>query len=100
MLVGLTLSVVELTPEMFPAAALLQVAPPSLETCHWIAAAEQFAGAVPSLTLKLASAGSVTVCPAGCSAIAGAPSHLPLLTVSVAAWLVVSPWAFVSTTRN
>ena len=97
---GLTSSVALVAPEMFAPEALLQMVPPFVETSHWIPAAEQFAGTAPSLTLKLAPAGAVTDWSTGCSATAGEASQGGGSTVSVAAWLSVSPWAFVSTTRN
>ena len=53
-LVGSIDSVVEVAPEMLPPDTLLHVVP-LVETCHWIAAAEQCAGTGPSPTVNVAA---------------------------------------------
>jgi hypothetical protein len=91
-LVWLIWSVVAVAPD-----TLLQVLPLFVETCHWMAAAEQLAASVPSLTVKLAAAGAVTVWLAGWVAIDGDVEQAGALTVRVAALLAVSPLEFLNT---
>ena len=77
---------------------MLNVVPPSVETFHWMLAAEQFAGTVPSATVNDAAAGAITDTLTGCVAIDGADAHTGDVTDNVATLEVVDrPEPFVRT---
>jgi len=90
-LVGEIVNVVDVAPER-----LVNVVPPSVDTCHCTVGAEQLGGVEPA-AVKVTAAGAVTVTLAGCVVMLGA-THAGL-TVSVAALLFVEPPAFVNTAR-
>ena len=69
-----------------------KLVPPLVESSHWIVAAEQFAGTVPSFTLKLALAGSVTVWSDGCVPIAGLAAHAAEVTVTLKEAVALFSW--------
>ena len=58
--VGLIDNVCEVSPDTFPPETSFHEPPWSVETCHWIVAAEHSEGVAPSLTEKLAPLGAVT----------------------------------------
>src|SRR4051812_17578480 len=93
-LVGETVSVVEVAPEMS-----LNDVPPLVETCHLTLGAEHPAGVEPA-AVNEAEAGAVTVALAGCVVMDGA-THVggAGVTVSVAALVGVLPAVLVNTAR-
>ncbi len=75
--------------------------PPLLETSHWIVAAVQLAGMVPSLTLKVAAVGAVTAWALGPVSIEGEVAQAGAVTVKSAGLLSpLFPCPLVSAARN
>jgi hypothetical protein len=91
-LVGEIVNVVDVAPEMF-----VNVVPPSVDCCHCTVGAEQPGGVEPA-AVNVAAAGAVTVTSVGWVVMAGA-THA-VLTVRVAALLLVDPPEVVNTARN
>ena len=69
--VELISSVGDVEPAKLVPETAVQLEPPSVDICHWMEAGEQLTGTMPSLTLKVASTGAVSVWFAGCSPITG-----------------------------
>jgi len=74
--VGSIRSFVVVAPEMVAPVMAVQLVPPLVDTCHWIVAAEQLGGTLPSVTLNVASPGAVTVASSGPSPITGEEAHV------------------------